>query len=343
MPVLLGRGVEQTSVDLRDLIQRQAPSEVDYGRSADQIDIALINSMPDLALRETERQFCRLLEAASPDLSVRLTVLSMPEVRRGEWAQQYVTDTYADFSSIWDRRYDGVIVTGTEPRARKLDEEPYWATLTSVVDWVNTNSISSIWSCLAAHVAVKYLDGVERHLLDKKCSGVYQFLNRSRHPMLQGVPADVRIPHSRYNGLRLEELQSRGYGVLTYSEHAGVDTFVKERGSLMVFFQGHPEYGAGTLLREYRRDVGRYLRGEQSHYPEVPEGLLDAESTEQVMRFRDRAMSARSEVNIEMFPLEAIEQRLTACWSETAVQIYRNWLVFLASKRQDAIAPASVS
>jgi homoserine O-succinyltransferase/O-acetyltransferase len=36
--------------------------------------------------------------------------------------------------------------------------------------------------------------------------------------------------------------------------------FVKYNRSLFVLLQGHPEYDSATLLREYRRDVGRFLR-----------------------------------------------------------------------------------
>ena len=50
--------------------------------------------------------------------------------------------------------------------------------------------------------------------------------------------------------------------MLTRSADAGVDTFIKQRKKLFVFFQGHPEYESDTLLREYRRDMGRYFRGE---------------------------------------------------------------------------------
>ena len=47
---------------------------------------------------------------------------------------------------------------------------------------------------------------------------------------------------------------------LTRSDEAGVGLFAKTQGSLFFFVQGHPEYEAETLLREYRRDIGRYLR-----------------------------------------------------------------------------------
>ena len=53
---------------------------------------------------------------------------------------------------------------------------------------------------------------------------------------------------------------------------------MKQRESLFVFFQGHPEYDAVTLLLEYRRDVGRYLRRERDTYPPMPQGYFDEET-----------------------------------------------------------------
>jgi len=55
--------------------------------------------------------------------------------------------------------------------------------------------------------------------------------------------------------------------------------FVKERKSLFLFFQGHPEYDADSLPREYRRDVGRFLRSERESYPGMPKGYFDEATT----------------------------------------------------------------
>ena len=83
------------------------------------------------------------------------------------------------------------------------------------------------------------------------------------HPLMQGAPSQLRTPHSRWNEVREESLASTGYSVLTKSADAGVDIFVKQqKNSLFVYFQGHPEYEAQSLLGEYRRDVGRFLRRE---------------------------------------------------------------------------------
>ena len=66
-----------------------------------------------------------------------------------------------------------------------------------------------------------------------------------------------------------------GYLVLTQSAEGGVDSFVKKKKqSLFVHFQGHPEYGAQTLLKEYRRDIRRFLKGRTRNVSHDAEGLL---------------------------------------------------------------------
>ena len=74
---------------------------------------------------------------------------------------------------------------------------------------------------------------------------------------------------------------------------AGVDAFAKQDGSFFLFFQGHPEYDADTLLREYRRDVARFLGGERDDYPAMPHGYFDAEAARAGRGFRERALAGR--------------------------------------------------
>ncbi len=78
------------------------------------------------------------------------------------------------------------------------------------------------------------------------------------------------MPHSRWNELDERHLSAHGYHVLRRSDEIGVDLFVKEEESLLVFPAGPPEYDADSLAREYRRDVGRFLDGLRHDYPDVP-------------------------------------------------------------------------
>ena len=81
-----------------------------------------------------------------------------------------------------------------------------------------------------------------------------------------------------------------------------VDTFVKQDVGRFVFFQGHPEYGAHTLLKEYRRDIKRFLRRERETYPSMPKGYFDAAATRLLTDFRDVLLLDRREERMEDFP-----------------------------------------
>src|SRR5205823_14428334 len=107
--------------------------------------------------------------------------------------------------------------------------------------------------------------------------------------------ARLRMPHSRWNDIPEDALTSCGYRVLTRSDAAGVDAFVKQRQSLFVFFQGHPEYEAQTLMLEYRRDIRRFLLRERETYPNMPEGYFDDATVEALTALRERAASDRRE------------------------------------------------
>jgi homoserine O-succinyltransferase len=124
------------------------------------------------------------------------------------------------------------------------------------------------------------------------------------------------------------------------SAEAGVDMFVKQRNSLFVFFQGHPEYDAVVLLLEYRRDVGRYLRGERDTYPSMPLGYFDEEIERELAALRERALRDRREALLAEFPTEAAAGRVTNNWRPSAERVYRNWLGYIEAAKLQQLCPA---
>jgi homoserine O-succinyltransferase len=313
-----------------------APSEF---ATSDVIEIALVNNMPDSALESTERQFTNLLAAAAGDLPVRVRLFSLPEVPRGAQARRHLTETASSLADLFGHRTDGLIVTGTEPRTTSLKDEPYWAAMSRLVDWAEDNTIASIWSCLAAHVAVQHTDGIRRAALPQKCSGVFACANTFEDPLFAGLPQRFSVPHSRRNDLIEDELVAHGYAVLSRSAKAGVDSFVKRMRSTFLFFQGHPEYEADTLYREYRRDVSRYLREDRDDYPAMPEGYFGADAADRLVSFRARALAGRNESLLADFP--AAPPDLSAFWRPAAICIYRNWLTLIAAERAKRSRPAT--
>jgi homoserine O-succinyltransferase len=311
------------------------------GFDRDSLDIALMNNMPDAALDATERQFRSLLAAVCDDRPVRLTLYTLPEVRRTEFGRQQVS-RYASIDELWTRDHDGLIVTGTEPVAADLKDEPYWQSLTKVFDWAERHTFSTILSCLAAHAGTLHMDGIERRPIGQKRFGVFECVRVSDHPLVAATPANVRIPHSRWNEIPEDALAACGYRILTRSNEAGVDAFVKQRGSLFVFLQGHPEYEAITLLLEYRRDVGRYLRGERETYPDMPRGYFDAATIDTLAALQRRALVDRREELLADFPTADAAAKVTNTWRGAGEGLYRNWLRYLWAKRVEYASAAAV-
>jgi len=307
---------------------------------ADALTVGLVNNMPDPALQGTERQFVALLGAAADGLAVRLLPYALPEVPRTDWGRDYVSRFYSPIDDLWDSDVDAIIVTGTEPRSPDLRDEPYWGSLTRLLEWAEHHTHSAVWSCLATHAALLHLDRIDRRPLGEKRFGVFECERVGDHPLTADAPARLRMPHSRWNEIPEDALASHGYRVLTRSDAAGVDAFVKQRKSLFVFFQGHPEYEAQTLMLEYRRDIRRFLLHERETYPTMPHGYFDDATVEALKALHSRALANRSEDVLNDFPTALAAGTVTNTWRATATVVYRNWLLYLAAQRGATAAAA---
>jgi homoserine O-succinyltransferase/O-acetyltransferase len=324
---------------------RSAPartsSSAPYRRAGEgPIVIALVNNMPDAALHSTETQFSGLLQEASRGQPVRLRLSSLRELPRSPEALQHIRHSYWPLEELLAEPLDGLIVTGTEPRAAILAEEPYWQSFVELLNFAREHIVASIWSCLAAHGAVLSMDGIERQRLAEKRCGVYEHGILRGHGLLEGVSAPLPMPHSRWNDLPPAALRAAGYTLLSWSDESGADAFVREEQSTLLFFQGHPEYEHTTLLKEYRRDVGRYLSAQQTNYPTPPRGYLSAESTSMLEQFRQQALARRSAALLDSFPFASVAAGLRNTWRASAVAMYRNWLAFIVANRTRLVTGA---
>jgi homoserine O-succinyltransferase/O-acetyltransferase len=337
MPLVIngGRAPEHWA-ERQDL--RNGASAANRGlEAAHGVNIALINNMPDAALEDTEAQFFSLLEAASGDIPVHVQLYYLPDVPRGDRVETHLRSHYLPIEDLWNRRLDGAIITGTEPRQSNLRDESYWETLAGVFDWAEEHTASTVLSCLAAHASVLHSDGIERTPLGDKQFGVFEYQRTWDHWLTDGLPQSVRFPHSRWNEVRGSALTERGYEVLDQSGEAGINLFVKKKGnSLFVHFQGHPEYGSQTLLKEYRRDIRRFLKQERATYPSMPEGYFDSKGRELLDDFRKTVEARPSEEALAIFPESRLVDGLRNAWQSSAVQIYGNWLKHMLLKKAAA-------
>jgi homoserine O-succinyltransferase len=305
-------------------------------RSGRFIKVGLINNMPDEALKATERQFISLLNLASEGVPIHLSLYTLPGVPRSDASRRHMGSLYQDIEDLWESQVDGLIVTGREPLAANLADEPYWESFTKTLAWAQENAGSTIWSCLAAHAAILHLDGINRVKSDEKIFGIFDCARGADHPLMAGMPLRFRLPHSRWNGVREDDLTDCGYSVLTKTKYAGVDTFIKRQRQLFVFTQGHPEYEPDTLIREYRRDIGRYFKGEIQRYPVMPQNYFDHGMVDVLTTLQQGALPDHG---AELLP--AISMALEKChienrWQPSATGLYRSWLRYICAQKDNA-------
>ena len=99
------------------------PGQDDFDLSGrTELTIALVNNMPDSALKATERQFMRLVETAAGAAVVRFHCFSLPSVKRSLRARSHVEKDYTDIaelSRLWEiyaPQADLYVVRAVDPR-----------------------------------------------------------------------------------------------------------------------------------------------------------------------------------------------------------------------------------
>jgi homoserine O-succinyltransferase len=326
--------------------QRRAPW-LRTERPGESLTIGLVNNMVGAAFQSTERQFVSLLDSASEGIPIHVSFYTLPGLSRTEQGGDRFASHYASVESLLDTHLDGLIVTGREPKMTNLRDEPYWESFTQLLEWARTNTYSAVWSCLAAHAAILHMDGVGRRKSEEKNFGVFECVHVSDHPLIEGLPPRFRVPHSRWNGVAQEDLVDSGYRVLSRIAGDGVDMFVKQEKSLFVFFQGHLEYESDTLMREYRRDIGRYIKGETNTYPLLPLGYFENGTEKTLALLRDTAASCRKTELLNKVAAAMEKTKIENTWQRSASCIYRNWLQSICAQKSAskhrAVASLSLS
>jgi homoserine O-succinyltransferase len=289
--------------------------------------VAFVNSMPDGAFEETERQFEGLLGAASAGQAISFERFALPGVVRSPGAEALIAAGYKPVEDLYANPPDAVIVTGAEPKQPELTEELFWPAMEGLMWWLTEAVPSALVSCLSAHGAMWAFHRVPRRMLLDKCSGVFEQVVDQSHPLMAGV-GDTAWPHSRFNDVPAAALSENGYEVLAESRDGGWTVALGQQGECqLLLLQGHPEYGPYTLLREYRRDVRRYLAGLQGSYPRIPNDLLDSEGSEVLAEFEMKlACKGRDPSLMQDFPFDLAARHVTARWDAASGGLVGNWL-----------------
>ena len=293
-----------------------------------ELHIGLLNMMPDAALSVTEQQFMKLMSASSVSAKIFVYPFSIPELDRGALAEERIHKHYFEFPYLMDRGLNALIITGANVINPSLDKEPIWKPLIAVADWAEKNVASILCSCLASHALVKHQYQIDRQPLPVKRWGVYEhFVRRTDHPLMNNVSATFHAPHSRWNAVTRTQLEQAGLTVLAESEEVGVHLAVSADQFRIVYTQGHPEYDANSLLKEYKREVFRFLNGELQTAPPYPEHYLPNAAKEIADAYLVKATEAiKNGSTVPEFPEAGMTQHVTDSWYDVGRSIVGNWL-----------------
>jgi len=290
--------------------------------------VALINNMPDGAFVATERQFVGLLDEGVGSESISVNLYTMGGVPRGDKVAEIVEERYQPMATLFEHAPDVLIITGSNPIERDMQDEPYWEELVRTVKWGVGSVESVLLSCLSAHAALTVLDGVERVRRPFKCTGVFPQLVDQAHPLSAGIDVEILLPHSRNNESPVAAVRDAGYDVPIESDAVGWSVATRRVDTCdLVLVQGHPEYDPTSLLREYHRDASRYVRHERDDLPILPLHCVADDDWPALEDLHRRITGDERDVGLlESFPFDTVGAQTPWPWRETAIRFYANWL-----------------
>ncbi|MFI1397898.1 homoserine O-succinyltransferase [Streptomyces sp. NPDC020681] len=227
---------------------------------------------------------------------------------------------------------DGLIVTGSHPKRLDVGQEPAVPVVEEIIGAAG-DDVPVMFSCQSAHIALSLLHGIRRVRLPRKRHGVFEHQNTAPgHPLGLALPARAPVPHSRWNAVPATGLERAGLRVVLGGPGDDWHLATSPDGLDRVFLQGHCEYPADMLLREYRRDVRRHLQDADA-LVEVPENYFHAES-ERRLRSRppQHARPAEAEAVFGQLDGEIGTLGPRSPWDAAADTFFADWTRMLAAR-----------
>ncbi|MGH1404464.1 MAG: homoserine O-succinyltransferase MetA [Alphaproteobacteria bacterium] len=289
-----------------------------------EMHIGLLNMMPDAALMATERQFFRLVGESNQIAQIYIHPFTVPEIERDQATTEYINKYYEPFEKLQETGLDALIITGANPKYDSLDKEVFWEPLQKVMDWAWDNVTSTMCSCLATHAVMQARYNQKRTAFnDGKLWGVYRHRVMDRtHPLVRNMNTVFDVPHSRYNYISEEQFKQAGMHILVGGKESGTHIAVSPDRFRLVCMQGHPEYDAVSLLKEYQREVQLYKSGQKTQAPPMPVNYFTDDAIEKLMLYNPECMNKEE--------LAALNNQLSGLientWTDSASSILASWI-----------------
>lgn len=218
------------------------------------LEILILNLMP--VKPDYETQLLRAL--SNTPLQVNVTYLNVSTHHSKNTSASHINKFYTTFDQIRENCYDGMILTGAPVEDLDFTQVNYWGELTEIMEWTKYHVTSTLYICWGAMAGMYYHFGIPKVTFKKKLFGIYKHRVLDRcDPLTRSFDDVFDAPHSRYSGVRKEDVvQNPELQLLAESQEAGV-YLVKSTDGRHVFLFGHPEYDRMSLDAEYRRDLSK--------------------------------------------------------------------------------------
>lgn len=228
--------------------------------------IAMLNLMPTKIVTETQILRC----LSNTPIQIDIDLIQTATHKSKNTPEDHLLKFYQTFDDIRNQYFDGFIITGAPVEKMDFEEVDYWPELSEIMEWTKTHVHSTLHICWGAQAGLYYHYGIQKHLLDKKLSGIYKHhIMRPHDSLLRGFDDVFKAPHSRYTTIYSEDiLRHPDLTMLAESYEAG-PYIITAMGGRQLFVTGHSEYDKDTLAKEYFRDVRKGLN------PDIPENYFE--------------------------------------------------------------------
>ena len=247
-----------------------------HGQDIRPLKIVILNLMPLKITTETD--LLRLL--SNTPLQLDITFMKLSSHTPKNTPIEHMMMFYRDFSTLRDKTFDGMIVTGAPVEQMEFEEVSYWQEVSNIFEWAKTHVTSTLYICWAAQAGLYYHYGIPKYDLPTQMFAIlkHHVTVSTPLPIFRGFDDMFRMPHSRHTEVRKADiLRNPALTVIAESDESGVG-IVMARDGREFFITGHMEYNPDTLDKEYRRDVGKRDDVEMPrnyyHHDNIAEGPL---------------------------------------------------------------------
>jgi homoserine O-succinyltransferase/O-acetyltransferase len=220
------------------------------------LKIAIVNLMP--AKEATETQLLRLL--GNTPLQIDISLIRMESHITTHTGEEHLEKFYVPSGDVFNRRFDGMIITGAPVEQLPYEAVDYWNDLCGIMDYARQHVFSTLYICWGSQAGLYYRYGIEKQHLDKKMFGIYPNTRTTKDDrLLRGFDDIFPVPMSRHTTISAAAVRAVPDLTILAETESGDATLIKSNDNREIYMSGHLEYDTDTLAHEYWRDKEKGL------------------------------------------------------------------------------------